>query len=99
MAYRIEYYPDAIEHLKELTKRNQSIIFNAIENQLTYQPNIETKQKKKMRPNQIAPWELRVGNFRIYYDIEIDSQSTVIILAIGIKERNKIYIGNKEVEL
>lgn len=53
-----------------------------------------------MRPNPLAQWELRAGNLRIYYDVvvELDSEPTVFILAVGIKERNRISIGGRVVE-
>jgi len=52
-----------------------------------------------MRPNLVAPWELRVGALRIYYDVEEEPERKVLIRAIGIKERNRVRIGRKEFEL
>jgi hypothetical protein len=52
-----------------------------------------------LRPNPIAPWELRIGNLRVYYDIEEKPENMVTILAIGIKDRNRVRIGGEEVEL
>ncbi len=52
-----------------------------------------------MRPNPIAPWELRIGNLRVYYDVEEEPQPRVTILAIGVKVRNKVRIGRETVEL
>ena len=60
---------------------------------LQYQPAVETKNRKPMRPNPFAPWELRIGDLRVYY--EVDVESLVRILAVGIKERNVVRIGKE----
>jgi len=52
-----------------------------------------------MRPNPIAPWELRIGNLRVYYDIEDDPECVVYIRAIGIKEENNVRIGKEVIKL
>jgi len=52
-----------------------------------------------MRPNPLAPWELRIGNLRVYYDFEEESERVVYIRAIGIKERNKVKIGKEGIQL
>jgi mRNA-degrading endonuclease RelE of RelBE toxin-antitoxin system len=52
-----------------------------------------------MRPNNIATWKLRIGNLRVYYDIEEEPDQVVRILAIGVKERNQVRIGSRYLEL
>jgi len=52
-----------------------------------------------MRPNPIAPWELRIGALRVYYDVEDTPEPKVLIRAVGIKERNQVFIGGEEIEL
>ena len=45
-----------------------------------------------------ATWELRCGTdnrFRVLYEID-DRQKVVNILAMGIKDRNRLLIGGKE---
>ncbi len=51
-------------------------IVDAVEEQLTYQAERETKRKKIIRPGQQLPfehaepvWQLRVGEFRVFYDV------------------------------
>jgi mRNA-degrading endonuclease RelE of RelBE toxin-antitoxin system len=63
--YKIEYSPDVLGHLQALTVRQQRTLLDAVETQLTYEPNVETRNRKQMRPNSLAPWELRVGNLRV----------------------------------
>ena len=52
-----------------------------------------------MRPNPLAPWELRIGELRVYYDVEETPRRLVLIRAIGVKERNRVLIGSEELEL
>ena len=99
MAYTIEYSPDTVDHLSALTARQRATVLAAVETQLAHEPSGETRNRKPMRPNNLAPWELRVGALRIYYDVEEDPERKVLIRAIGIKERNRLRIGKKEFEL
>jgi hypothetical protein len=52
-----------------------------------------------MRPNPVAPWEFRVRELRVYYDIAEQPEPVVTILAIGIKKRDRVLIGGKEYRL
>jgi mRNA-degrading endonuclease RelE of RelBE toxin-antitoxin system len=60
---------------------------------------METRNRKPMRPNPLAPWELRIGGLRVYYDVEDEPELVVYIRAIGIKERNTVRIGKEVVTL
>ena len=99
MPYRIEYSPDAEEHMRTLTSRQQAIILETVERQLTHQPTIETRNRKPMRPNPVAPWELRIGTLRVYYDVEHEPEATVYVRAVGVKERNRVRIGREVIQL
>ena len=98
MKYRIEYSPETEEHLRVLTVREQSAVLDSVEEQLEHQPTVETRNRKPMRPNPVAPWELRIGDLRVYYDVRDEPERIVYIRAVGIKERNRVRIG-KEVIL
>ena len=63
------------------------------------QPNVETKNRKPMRPNPVAPWELRIGSLRVYYDVEEHPESKVVVAAVGVKERNRVRIGGEIIDL
>jgi mRNA-degrading endonuclease RelE of RelBE toxin-antitoxin system len=62
LPYIIEYSPEAEEHLQRLTARQRKIVLDTVDRQLLNQPNVETKNRKPMRPNPVAPWELRIGS-------------------------------------
>jgi mRNA-degrading endonuclease RelE of RelBE toxin-antitoxin system len=97
--YRIEYSRDAEEHLRMLTVRQQAIVLDTVDEQLSYQPTAETRNRKPMRPNPLAPWELRIGTLRVYYDVEHDPEDVVLVRAIGVKDRNRIRVGREVIEL
>jgi mRNA-degrading endonuclease RelE of RelBE toxin-antitoxin system len=99
LPYSIEYSPDAEDHLRFLTARQQAIVLDTVDEQLMYQPTVETRNRKPMRPNPLAPWELRIGALRVYYDVEDTRQPRVSIRAIGIKERNRVRIAGEIIEL
>jgi len=99
LAYRIEYSPEAEGHLRALTARQRAIVFDTIDEQLAHQPAVETRNRKPMRPNPLAPWELRIDELRIYYDIAEEPEQRVTILAVGIKDRDRILIGGEDIEL
>ncbi len=61
MPYRIQYSPDAEDHLRGLTARQRSIVLDTIDRQLAHQPTVETGNRKPMRQNPLAAWEVRLG--------------------------------------
>ena len=72
MAYLIEYSPEAEDHMRWLTMRQQRVVLDTVDRQLLHQPNKETRNRKAMRPNPVAPWELRIGDLRVYYEAKVN---------------------------
>lgn len=99
MAFRIEYAPATVEHLKDLTARQQSIVLDGVARYLTVDPMVETRNRKPMRPNPLAPWELRLGKLRVYFDVVSEPEPVVVVLAVGVKERNTIRLGKTVINL
>ena len=99
MPYAIEYSSEAEEHLQILTKRQQKTVLDEVDEQLTHQPTVETRNRKPMRPNPVAPWELRIGDLRVYYDVHEEPRQLVIVTAVGVKERDRVRIGGRIIEL
>ena len=53
-----------------------------------------------MRPNKYFQWELRIRKFRVYYELlEQEEEPGVLILAVGEKVRNKVWIGGQEFKI
>jgi hypothetical protein len=73
-------------------------VLDQIEVQLTYQPDVETRNRKRLRPNPLAPWELRIGEICVFYDVTADALS-VRVIAVGQKEGNRLMIGGEEISL
>ncbi len=80
-------------HLKALPAREQRIIEAAVHARLSLQPSIPTKNIKRLRPNPLVKYELRVGDLRVLYNIEGDE---VILLVIGRKIGNKLLVKGEE---
>ena len=96
--FQIEFIPESVDDLRSLRKQDQQKIIDAIEDQLTHQATEPTRNRKRLRPNQLAEWELRVGDFRVFYDV--DAQNAVgKIEAVGYKQGNTLLVHGKEFQL
>ncbi len=98
MAFGIEFSRRARDNLKGLRKRDQQVVLDTIALQLTHRPGQPTRQRKKLEDNDLAPWELRIGDLRVFYDIDQDKE-VVIIVAVGQKTHDVLRIGGEEIEL
>jgi mRNA-degrading endonuclease RelE of RelBE toxin-antitoxin system len=103
LPYTLSYDEQTKEHLQAIEKRFHSLIRETIEEQLQFEPNKVTRNRKPLR--QPAPfeatWELRFGpanRFRVLYGIDEDRRE-VQIQAIGVKKGNKLLVGGEEVEI
>jgi len=96
--FEIRFTQEAIDDLQSLRKRDQQEIITAIESQLGHQPAEPTRNRKQLRPNQLAEWELRVGDFRVFYDAD-GAIAVVTILAVGWKRGSKLFVRGEEYEL
>jgi mRNA-degrading endonuclease RelE of RelBE toxin-antitoxin system len=94
-ALELELTEDAEGDLEFLPLRDQKLVLSRIREQLSFEPGVETRNRKRLRENPIATWELRIGKFRVFYEID-DVTSVVSIVAIGWKEHNKLLIRGKE---
>ena len=96
--FKIEFTPEALEDIRHFRKRDQKRIIEWVENQLIHQPTQETRNRKKLRPNRVAEWELRVDKFRIFYDLD-EAGRVVKIEAVGYKKGSRLFIHGKEYSL
>lgn len=97
--YEIELTYEADAHLEWLTARDKSIVLDSLEKHLGHEPLVETRNRKQLRPNPIAPRELRLGRVRVYFEVEQEPRRVVRIVAVGFKDRSKVWIGGAAVEL
>lgn len=96
--FKIEYTPSARQDLKTLRKFQQQIILDGIDKHLQFEPTVETLNRKRMHPNTIANWELRLRQYRVFYNVE-EEVKIVVIQAIGFKVRNELYIRGERRKL
>ena len=89
--------------MKFLTAAESSTLLDAIREQLAHEPLVETRKRKPLRPNPLAPWELRVGPLRAFYDVrpgKLEALADVVyVLAVGKKERNVLRIAGEVVKI
>lgn len=97
MRFEVRFVPSADQDLEFYTVREQRIILDAIAEFLESDANVESKRRKQIRPNPLAPWELRIGDFRVFY--EISTEGFVRVLAIGHKVHNELFVQGKRVEI
>jgi mRNA-degrading endonuclease RelE of RelBE toxin-antitoxin system len=93
-----EYAEQAVGHLRDFTARDRTLILDTVARQLTHEPTVPTRNRKLLRANAIAPWELRIGSVRVYFEVQ-DMLAIVTIRAIGMKVRDRVLIGSVEVDL
>jgi mRNA-degrading endonuclease RelE of RelBE toxin-antitoxin system len=101
--YELIYAPVVKDHLRVIERKHHTLIRTSIEERLRYEPLTETRNRKPLkRPVTFeAEWELRFGPdnlFRVFYDVDPENRG-VRILAVGIKERDRLFIAGEEVEL
>jgi mRNA-degrading endonuclease RelE of RelBE toxin-antitoxin system len=101
--YTVIYARGVTKHFQSIEAKYDRLIRAEIEEQLQFEPGVETKNRKPLR--QPAPfgaeWEIRFGpdnRFRVLYDID-EAHRAVQILAIGEKAGNRLIVGGMEVEL
>ncbi len=93
--FEVVFVPSALDDVGFLKKGAQNVVLDAIDEQLTVAPLIQTRNRKPLRPNELSSWEMRIGVHRVFYDVD-ESNHSVIVRAVGWKEHNKLFIRGKE---
>jgi mRNA-degrading endonuclease RelE of RelBE toxin-antitoxin system len=93
MSFRITVTEEADRQFQWLSAREQSVLEAAISSRLQYQPTTLSKSVKRLRPNPLAEYELRVGSLRVLYNVEGDE---VVLLIVGRKVGNKLIVEGVE---
>jgi mRNA-degrading endonuclease RelE of RelBE toxin-antitoxin system len=96
--FDIRFSEDADRHLAGMSARDRKIVIRTTEEQLKHQPTVATRNRKRLRPNSLAEWELRVQKYRVLYNVEEDIV-TVSVVAIAVKEGNRYVIEGEEYPL
>ena len=99
MPFTIVYSPAAVEHITALQRAEQVMVIDKVELQLTHQPMLPTRKRKLLRPNPLAPWQLRLDDVRVFYEVQDEPAPVVNIKAIGKKIHNVLWIGGEKIVL
>lgn len=97
------FAPEAVEHLDFIESKYHGLLRRTIREQLRHTPTEETRNRKPLEPPAPfeASWELRCGpnnRFRVFYDVD-SARLVVDVLAIGVKDRERLLIRGEEYEL
>jgi len=92
--YEIRYTTGAAEDLAELRAYTRGPILDAIDEQLTFEPEAQTRNKQPLE-DLAPPWEfipplreLRVGSYRVFYDVD-EGERVVAVRAVREKPPEK----------
>jgi hypothetical protein len=101
--FSLLFAPVVHDHLSVIDAKYDSLIRQKIQEQLSHEPDVETRNRKPVRPPAAfeAEWELRFGpanRFRVFYQIDHENRH-VRVVAIGVKDRNRLLVGGEEVTL
>ena len=99
-SFALVYADEVKGHLRAIEAKYHALIRSEIESQLINAPNVETRNRKPLkRPVSFgARWELRLGpknRFRVFYQVNAESRE-VQVLAIGVKDRSRLFFGGEE---
>lgn len=98
--FTLDYAPEIYEHLNSIERKYHRLVAETIKEQLFHTPEVKTKNRKPLEePTSFgATWELRFGpknSFRVFYEVD-HAEKTVTVLALGVKEGNRLFIGGQE---
>jgi mRNA-degrading endonuclease RelE of RelBE toxin-antitoxin system len=82
MPYEVKYSDEAVEDLKKLRTFDSTAILDQIEQVLMVNPTLESKARVKLlRQPAPAQYRLRVGEFRVFYDVKEEVVQVIRILS------------------
>ena len=64
--FEIKLTEEAIGDLQWFKKAERSYIVGELETMVSPEPTTETRNRKRLRPNELAEWEVRIGDFRVF---------------------------------
>ena len=91
MPFEVRYSDEAFHRLKRLRAYDRTVILDQIEKVLAVDPTVTSKARiKTLRRPAPTQYRLRVGEYRIFYDVEGEAVYVVRILS---KEESISYLG------
>ena len=71
------------------------IILDGLEVHLRYQPTLGSRRIVALRTNPVANWELRLGDYRVLYDVD-EVEMVVTVQVVGEKQGNRLVVQGEE---
>ncbi len=93
--FTIDFTASAEADLKWFSAYARRIILAGVELHLRNQPTAGTRRLKALRANPVAAWEIRLGDYRVLYDVD-ESKRTVIIQLVGQKLADRLLVRGRE---
>lgn len=84
--FSVRYVESAKEELRQLPSFHRQWIVDEVSRQLAREPTVQTRRRKQLRGVGTAIWQLRIGGFRVFYDIDA-AKRNVTVRAIRRKGR------------
>lgn len=97
-ALEVKLTPSARDDIAPFKKPERQAILDGIAAQLTDEPQVETRNRKRLRPNRTSEWEVRIGKYRVFYDVD-QTDRIVQVRLIGEKRRNLLLVRGEEYTL
>jgi mRNA-degrading endonuclease RelE of RelBE toxin-antitoxin system len=82
--FTVEFAEGVIDDLKTLRAADRKRILDKMEEQLLHTPTEQTRNKKilvGLKPpweHEEPVWELRIGKYRVFYDVNEEEQQVVV---------------------
>jgi mRNA-degrading endonuclease RelE of RelBE toxin-antitoxin system len=93
--FEINITKGAEDDLAWLRAYARRVILDGLEVHLRHEPMVGSRKIRKMRPNPVAGWELKLGDFRVLYDIA-EEQRVVTVQVVGEKRGNRLIVQGQE---
>lgn len=92
MTFRIQLVEAAKADLRRLRGADRAKVLDRIETHLTYEPTMQSRSRiKRLRPGTYPPYRLRVGDIRVYYDVD-EARHLVVVLGIVSKSESTAWL-------
>ena len=96
MVFEIEITAKAEHDLDAIGSYYRGQILDGIEQHLSYRPKQESRSRiKRLRLLDSPAYRLRVGDYRVYYDVDEEERIVIVLRILG-KEESLRYLGDLE---
>jgi|SRR5579864_3960626 len=94
-AWTVAVKESVVDDLRALGRKQGRAVLMAAISRLSEDPLAQTRNLKTLRPNAIAPRELRLfGRYRVLFSVDA-AEATVTILLVGEKRGNSLCVQGK----